>query len=974
MGLKWGDKIRETTAVTGTGAATLLGAASQCFAFSSFLSDGDTTDYFIRAQSGSEEEWGVGTYSSSGNSIARTTVKGGSNGTSAVNFSAGTKDIYCFFPAWRATTVFAPQLANQVLAGPSSGGSAVPAYRALATADIPALSYDALGAAAAAQAASQPLDADLTAIAALATTSFGRGGLTQTDAGSFRSYIGAGTGSGNGDALTANPLSQFAATTSAQLAGVMSDETGTGKLVFATSPTLVTPLLGTPTSGNLANCTGLPESGVTNLTNDLAFKAPLASPALTGTPTTPTAVPSTSNTQIASTAYADAAVAAAVTGLLDFKGSTDCSGNPNYPAASKGDAYVVSVAGKIGGASGAAVDVGDVYFATADNAGGTQAAVGSSWDILEHNLQGALLSANNLSDVASTTTARTNLGVPAGSGTSTGTNTGDQTTIVGITGTLAQFNTACTDADFARTDAAQTFTGTQTVSGGRIEFPATPGSGDVGQTGGGLTMGYYAANYGWIQTWNSTPLMLNPSGNGVQLGTVAVTDSTNRMVRLASDIWFIWQPTTSLVGSGDTSLLRASVGNVGFTDAISVTYATIGKSGLTLTPAVRTSGSAAFTKFITPADTTQTASTESLGMAFGGTNANPPVTVTRQFATGNITTQREYVFTAPTYGFVAASTITTPVTLEITGPPITGTNATFTNPYALRIGSGNINIGGSSSLVVAGTFVINTSASNTDISLSPGLGNVTVITSSGQLRVNGSGGVALIQSANLTWSNSTAPATTPDTGIGRNAAGVVEINVAAAGSFAALICGQPTTSTVGLKVKGAASATADKFQGLKSDNTVECSIGPTGYPKWAGSTYLTSDVTNATATMGNIQTVANCISGVTYSGIIAVPANDSQATEGLKFDFNGGSATFSSVDFGFIGVPLGATLGTAYSTALGTAITVTTATTVDVQYFIAFSGVCNGSGTLILRGAQVSHTLGTATFRAGAFGQIQASF
>jgi hypothetical protein len=63
---------------------------------------------------------------------------------------------------------------------------------------------------------------------------------------------------GGGDALTSNPLSQFAATTSSQLAGVISDETGSGALVFATSPTLVSPLLGTPTSGVLTNCTGYP--------------------------------------------------------------------------------------------------------------------------------------------------------------------------------------------------------------------------------------------------------------------------------------------------------------------------------------------------------------------------------------------------------------------------------------------------------------------------------------------------------------------------------------------------------------------------------------------------------------------------------------------------------------------------------------------------------------------------------------------
>lgn len=75
-----------------------------------------------------------------------------------------------------------------------------------------------------------------------------------------------------------------------------------------------------------------------------------------------------------------------------YRGTIDCSTNPNYPAAILGDLWVVSVAGKIGGASGAAVEVGDsILCKVAVSAAGTQAAVGANWNIVQANVDGVVI-------------------------------------------------------------------------------------------------------------------------------------------------------------------------------------------------------------------------------------------------------------------------------------------------------------------------------------------------------------------------------------------------------------------------------------------------------------------------------------------------------------------------------------------------------------------------------------------------------
>lgn len=95
-------------------------------------------------------------------------------------------------------------------------------------------------------------------------------------------------------------------------------------------------------------------------------------------------------TQKATKTYVDQIIAAQ--DAMVFKGVIDCSANPNYPAADRGWTYRVSVAGKIGGASGVNVEAGDLLLCLTDGtASGNQATVGTAWSIAQANLDGAVI-------------------------------------------------------------------------------------------------------------------------------------------------------------------------------------------------------------------------------------------------------------------------------------------------------------------------------------------------------------------------------------------------------------------------------------------------------------------------------------------------------------------------------------------------------------------------------------------------------
>lgn len=114
----YGDRLKDTTTTTGTGAVTLSGSAPIGYrTFSSVFAVGDLVRGYVIVGT-TEWEVGIGNYSAT-NTLTRTTVTASSNANALVNFSAGSKDVWCDIPAW-----FIDSIQGQLVAAAS--GLAMP--------------------------------------------------------------------------------------------------------------------------------------------------------------------------------------------------------------------------------------------------------------------------------------------------------------------------------------------------------------------------------------------------------------------------------------------------------------------------------------------------------------------------------------------------------------------------------------------------------------------------------------------------------------------------------------------------------------------------------------------------------------------------------------------------------------------------------------------------------------------------------
>lgn len=249
MALVLNDRVQETCSSPGTGAVTLLGAVNGFQTFSAGVGNGNTCYYCIADQGGTNWEVGLGTYSSSGNTLTRTTPYSGSSAT-PVNFSSGTQSVFVTYPAEKKVILDAANNATALgtvssgtwqgsTIGVSYGGTGVTTSTGtgnVVLSDSPALVTPNLG---------TPSAVNLTNGSALPLTTGVSGKLPTANGGTNLSSF---TTNGAVYATSTSVLTTGTLPITSGGTGVTTS-TGSGANVLNTSPSLNTPKISVSTLG-----------------------------------------------------------------------------------------------------------------------------------------------------------------------------------------------------------------------------------------------------------------------------------------------------------------------------------------------------------------------------------------------------------------------------------------------------------------------------------------------------------------------------------------------------------------------------------------------------------------------------------------------------------------------------------------------------------------------------------------------------
>lgn len=396
------------------------------------------------------------------------------------------------------------------------------------------------------------------------------------------------------------------------------------------------------------------------------------------------------------------------------------------------------------------------------------------------------------------------------------------------------------------------------------------------------------------QTWTASQTF----GSGILRATspqvtTGINDSNGNEL-------FLFTATGSAVN--ELTIANAATGNAPTISAtggdtnIGLTLSPKGAGIVDVSASARTGTAANVFRILTPADTALTASTQSVLNQFGGNTSG--TTVTRQFSTGALTTQRENVFVAPTYAFVGASTITTAATVSITGAPTSGTNATITNALALNVEAGQSRFPNGTAAAPS----ISLGSNNYGIYRGGNAGNAIVIAVNGSAWVtladaNTGDGIVIDSGRRLAWG--TASSASGDLFLRRSAAAHLAFGATDAASPVA-----QTLSVQGGSGTNIAGATWTQRASLGTGNAVPGRLHITG-----GALSATSGTTQQTAVdraVFNATKVLTNNSAITITNVTVASNSNAggqigyliEVTDGTDFQYETGVVSFGVTNKG----------------------------------------------------------------------------